>query len=417
MIGAMALRSRAVGPLLALPLLLAGAAAARAEADWLERDRLTGSWQGVRPILDEHGFELYLTYTGMMWSVPAGGDESGTEFSGYLDFGFDLDLEKLGAPHGSGFHADFHWYQGRDPTSVLLGGTFAMAVDEWEASNALRVFNLYFRQDFGDDRYQIQAGQIAADSSFMAARYAGLFVNAAYGDLPNENVNTNTPVYPLAAPGVYLEGKPDDSFTFRSALYTGNAGQDLSGNHGFGWKLGNNAGYALYTELTLHTQPGGLEGNTTLGGYYVAGNFPVIGTDETRYGNYDVYVMLDHALALDERGKPKVGAFARFSVSPQQDRNLGFLYGDAGLNVFAPIDSRPDDVAGLAVGILRASGHDQLSSSSPVSLPSGQAVLELTYQAAVTPWLTLQPDLQLILDPVFSQSDALVIGVQAVALF
>jgi len=411
----MRLRTRASA--LALALWVVSLAPAMAQDGWLDRKRLTGDWQGVRPLLSDGGFSPYLTYTGILWSNLAGGEQSGTEFDGYLDCGFDLDLKKLAAWPGSGFHADFHWFQGREPTAVLIGGTASMAIEEWEASNALRVFNLYFRQSFVGDRYQIQAGQIAADTNFMVSRYAGIFLNGAFGDLPTENVNTGTPVYPLAAPGIYVLAKPTDTFTWRTAVYTADAGRDVAGNHGFGWKLGNQAGYAVYAEAAVHAAPVDQPGKYTLGGYYVAGTFPVIGTDETRYGNYNIYVMIDQALAHNAAGNPTVGAFARFSISPQKDRNVAFVYGDAGLNVFAPIAARPNDVVGLAVGILRASGHEETSPGVPSALPRGEAVLELTYQAALTPWLTLQPDLQLLLDPVFSQSDAFVAGIHAIALF
>jgi hypothetical protein len=249
-------------------------------------------------------------------------------------------------------------------------------------------------QDFGDDRYQVRAGQIAADSSFMAARYAGLFVNAAYGDIPTENVNTNTPVYPLAAPGSTSRASPTMRFTFRSGLYTGDAGRDVSGNHGFGWKLGNNAGYGFYEELTLHTEPGGLEGNYTLGGYYVAGSFPVIGTDETRYGTYNVYV---HARPCARARRARQGEGRRLRALqrvPQKDRNPGFIYGDVGLNVLRRSTRVRTTSPASPYGILRASDHDSSrravrAARSPAR--PGRARGHLS--SAVTTWLTIQPDM------------------------
>jgi porin len=403
---------------------LLAAAPARGENGWLERAQLTGTWRGVRPALSEHGFEPYLVYTGAMWSNLAGGEAVGTEFDGYLDLGFDLHLERLGAWHGGGLHADFHWYQGREPTEVLVGGSESMAIDEWEASNALRVYNLYFRQTFGDERWALEAGQIAVDSHFMLADYAGAFLNAAFGDLPLENINSDAPVYPLAAPGVYLEGRPDPALAWKFGAYTADAGFDVASNHGFGWELGNNAGYAFYSELTARSSPHGLSGDYTLGGFYIAADTTVIASGQTRYGNYGLYAMIDQTLASDARGHPKVGGFARFSVSPQKDRNLAFIYADAGLNLLTPFPSRPNDLIGLAFGVLRSSGAAggpidvaTTSSDERTLLPSGQGVVELTYQAAITPWLIVQPDAQLVIDPVFGGSDAVVFGLQAIVVF
>ena len=153
--------------------------------------------------------------------------------NGYLDFGFEVDLARLGAWDGLGFHADFHWWQGSRPTQRLIGGLIAMALSDWEAAATLRVFNLYLRQAFDGDRFVVKAGQIAADTDFMISRYGGVFLNAAFGDLPSQNLNLDAPVYPLAAPGVFMSARPLDWLTGRFGAATGDAGDGVAGNHGF----------------------------------------------------------------------------------------------------------------------------------------------------------------------------------------
>jgi carbohydrate-selective porin OprB len=123
-----------------------------AEEPLLERQYLTGNWNGVRPALSEYGFQPYFTYVATMWSNLAGGRATGVRFNGYLDFGFDIDLAKLGTWEGLGLHADFHWWQGGRPTKELVGGLLAMALSDWEAAATFRVFNLYLRQAFDGDR-------------------------------------------------------------------------------------------------------------------------------------------------------------------------------------------------------------------------------------------------------------------------
>lgn len=113
------------GILVALAILTSPAAA---ELALLERQYLTGEWNGIRPAFSAHGFQPYLTYTGLLWSNLNGGRDTGAQVNGYLDFGMDIDLAKLGTWSGFGMHADFHWWQGREPTSELIGGTPAMAL-------------------------------------------------------------------------------------------------------------------------------------------------------------------------------------------------------------------------------------------------------------------------------------------------
>jgi len=400
----------------------AGTAAAAAptgdEGPLLERQYLTGEWNGIRPLLVANGFRPYLTYTGSLWSNLAGGTATGVRVNGYLDFGFEVDLDRLGAWDGLGFHADFHWWQGSRPTQRLIGGLIAMALSDWEAAATLRVFNLYLRQAFDGDRFVVKAGQIAADTDFMISRYGGVFLNAAFGDLPSQNLNLDAPVYPLAAPGVFMSARPLDWLTGRFGAYTGDAGDDVAGNHGFGWRVGSNAGYTFFSEVAASAPEGSLPATYTLGGIYDTGGSAQFGTGVRRTAHYELYLVVDQALIANDRGDPVVGVFASVSGSPQDARNVVGLYAGGGIALFGPLPSRPKDVLGLAVSVLRFTNDFQThedAARTPVG--SGETVLELTYQIAVAPWLVVQPDAQFFFDPPFSRRDAQAIGAQVVAIF
>ncbi len=69
---------------------------------------------------------------------------------------------------------------------------------------------------------------------------------------------------------------------------------------------------------------------------------------------------------------------------------------------------------------LRVCSHDFASDYLSSQRASGQnvtgdeTVVELTYRAAITSWLSLQPDLQFFFDPHFGRRDAVVVGLRAV---
>jgi len=387
-------------------------------ASLYERQYLTGNWNGIRPLLSANGFQPYLTYTGSMWANVAGGRATGARFNGYLDFGLEVDLSKLGAWDGLGFHADFHWWQGGRPTDTLIGGVVATALSDWEAAATLRVFNLYLRQAFDDDRVVLKIGQIAADTDFMVSRYGGIFLNAGFGDLPSQNLNLDAPVYPLAAPGFFASGRPLPWLTARFGAYTGDAGDDVAGNHGFGWALGNNAGYTFFSELAAAAPPGSLPATYTLGGIFDTGGSAQFGTGEERLPHYELYLMVDQALVTNEHGDPVIGAFASLSGSPQDARNVVSVFADAGLVVFGLVPTRPRDVLGAAFSILRfTSDFQEHEAFAGTPVGHGQTTVELTYQVAVAPWLVIQPDAQFFFDPPVSRRDAYAIGVQTVIIF
>ena len=86
---------------------------------------------------------------------------------------------------------------------------------------------------------------------------------------------------------------------------------------------------------------------------------------------------------------------------------------DTGLTYTGPLPGRDQDAAGLGFGWSR------LSPDAAAELDGGsrgsEFVFEATYQIAVGPWLTVQPDVQLIVQPGASDAldNALVVGLSA----
>lgn len=385
----------------------------------LRQQTLTGEWQEVRPALSEHGLEPYLIYTATLWGNVHGGRATGAQLNGYLDFGFDLELHKLGLWQGLGAHADFHWYEGREPTRRLIGGIEDMALSGWEMAATFRVYNLYLRQALGDDdRFVVKIGQIAADTDFMISRYGGIFLNATFGALPSQTLDIDAPVYATAAPGIFLSAQALPWLKGRFGAYTGDPGPDVAGNHGFEWKLGNNAGYTMFWELAASAPPAWVPGTYTLGAIYDTG-----GPDQDilvsgRQPNYQLYGMIDQALLASAEGDPVLGAFVRLAGSTLESINPVGFYAEGGLTWFGPVPSRPDDVLGIAASALRyTSAYQRQTQAAGDAVGGGETILEVTYQINVTPWLVVQPDAQFFFNPSYSRRDAQALGCQASVVF
>jgi len=102
---------------------------------------------------------------------------------------------------------------------------------------------------------------------------------------------------------------------------------------------------------------------------------------------------------------------------------------DGGVNWNAPFRERPDDVAGLSFAYLGISPAARRFSRDLIAFGGGafayatnETVIEATYKARLSDWLTLQPDAQLVLNPnahipgpfgVKPLPNALVVGVRA----
>lgn len=100
-----------------------------------------------------------------------------------------------------------------------------------------------------------------------------------------------------------------------------------------------------------------------------------------------------------------IGLFGRI-VGTRGDRNLVSLYAEGGLSWKGMLPSRPDDSLGMAVGYTKISGRARqldrdtaFFSGDAYPVRDAETVIELTYQAPVTPWLSLQPDAQYVIHP------------------
>ncbi len=122
---------------------------------------------------------------------------------------------------------------------------------------------------------------------------------------------------------------------------------------------------------------------------------------------------------------PELRFFGRLGVG-QGDRSLTDFYLEAGLNYRALIPGRDQDLLGLGFTFTSLSNDarrlvraaDQLDGAH-TPLPDYEDIFELTYQANLAPWLSVQPSLQGIIHPGGSAryGDALVIGARTVVTF
>ena len=401
---------------------VADAAAAAPKSIW-EQETLTGDWGGARTRLVDRGITFNLTETDEFFGSAAGGLRRGGTFDGLTKMGIDFDLEKLVGWQGGSVSISAYQIHGRGLSANYVGNL--LTVSNIEADSGTRLANLYLEQKLFGDVVNLRIGQLAADEEFATSDVAGTFLNSTFGwpgifgiDLPNGG-----PVYPFSAPGARLRVNPTDKASIQAAVFSGNP----LGNHGNdgGIHFPIDGVFAI-VEASYSTMPGkddpGLGGNYKIGGWYNSLNFDDLHLDNTgqslasptstgipatHTGNYGLYVMADHQLyrvAGTEDGG--LSGFVRIATAPQQNRNTIYVYTDAGLTWKGTFPGRDDDTVGVAFGwanvshALRSLDRDTnffTGVSAPIQ--SAEMVLELTYQAKITPWLTVQPDFQWVIHP------------------
>ncbi len=420
-----------------------------------ESDTATGDWFGARTAWETAGVEIFGGYTVEVWGNTTGGIKTGAVYTGLLDFGVNLDLEKAVGWQGASLSTTWFWLSGRDASEDLAGNF--LTISNIAGFNTLRLGELWFQQTFLDEKISVRVGQLLADSEFVISDYAGTFINGTFGwpSFLYTNLPSGGPGYPMGTLGVRLALHPVEWLTFQSAVYQGNVYDQNVNRHGFRWRLDGENGLLFLNEAQArwnHREAEtGLPGQAKAGMWIQTGELADTLTDRTNSGNYGWYFILDQMLYREpsvesapagsfqkgttptdpksgksfqapvpmEKSDQGLGWFGRLGFT-QEDRNFLNFYFDTGLTYKGLIPTRDNDTLGFgfAYAQIGNTARNSLIREGAVGV-SAEMVLEVTYQAQITPWLIIQPDLQYIINPGGTQNlnNAFVIGARAAITF
>ena len=418
----------------------------------LERAQVTGDWYGTRPVLSDRGVEVFGNYTVEVWGNTAGGLKTGAVYTGLLNFGATVDLEKAVGWKGASLSTTWSWLSGRDASQDLTGNF--LTISNIAGFNTLRMFDLWFQQNLWDDKISIRLGQLCPDCEFVVSDYSGLFINSTFGfpALVSMNLPNGGPGFPMGTLGARIAWNPVDWFTFQAAALQGNVFAQNVNRHGFMWRLDAETGYTFFDEAQFRwnhrDSETGLPGQLKAGSWFQTGQGADSLAGSTNSGNSGFYAVLDQMLYREpcapsgsgndgksatggketksfktpvptEKSDQGLGWFGRAGFAPA-DRNFINFYFDAGLSYKGLIPGRDDDTLGIGFGYAQLSSGERDSLKNEGSNPAGaEMVVELTYQARLCPSLVVQPDLQYIINPggTTDLSNAFVVGVRASVTF
>ena len=396
----------------------------------------TGTTAGTQPTWNPYtqmtnaGVTFPVIYTGEVLGNPTGGRRQGAVYDGVLDAGVMIDLGKLANWQGATLKVDGLYPHGSSLTRNDVRDFNVLS--NIDTLHNPRLYEAWLEQDLDGGKFSIRAGQTPIDTEFFISSNGALFMNSAFGVIPSISQNVNVAVYPVAAPGVRLRATPNDSWSVQAGVFDGNIGDLKSTDrNGLRFNLNGSDGAFAICEIayTLNPpqpaqpdgkQPAGrpLSGTYKLGGFYDSSSFTDQASGETEDGDYGAYFIVDQEL-WHVPGAPDQGlrGFFRISGAPR-DRNTVDFYCDGGFNYAGLIPGRGQDLLGL--GVSYSSLSDDLRDAQGAPYPNHyETIVELTYEAVATSWLSVQPDLQYIFNPgaLGTQHDALVLGLRFTMTF
>jgi porin len=379
----------------------------------------------TREMLADAGYQFSLTYIGEGLANISGGIRTGAIYTGRLDLGTTIDLEKVAGWTGATFHANMFQIHGDGLSRSYIGNL--MLVSGVEALPATRLYEFWVEQKLLGGKLAIRVGQQASDIEFIDSSYDDIFINSALGwpGITGINLPSGGPSPPLAVPGIRVKAELSDRVTAYLALFDGDAAgpgpedPQIGNPHGLLFRVNDPPWWIGQLKYRFEVGEGRLPATLTGGGWYHMGSF-----DDQRFSleggsladpdgsgipgtlrrNQGLFMVYEQLLSRAAPGSDK-GFFMRTSVSPS-DRNLVSVYVDGGFLFTGFSASRPKDRVGVAATYARISDRArqfdrdvQIFTSTPYPVRDYEAVLEVTYQAEIRPGWLVQPVFQYIAHP------------------
>jgi porin len=372
---------------------------------------------GVSALADQ-GFSFPVAVSAELFGNFSGGTSRAVIWESLWNVGVAIDLEKAVGWSGGSMIARSLYGQGSGLTNVAVHDFNTLSnIDTYDS---LRLYETWFQQEFGGGKFSVRLGQLLADAEFFGSDYGALFLNSAFGAIPLVSQNLNPPIFPTAAPGLRLRADPSEAFYAEVALFSGDVGApDTINKHNTRLSFRSEDGALIFAEIGYRWHPPAktdssqsdegeeavLSGSYKLGGYYDSKDFADAGGGSPHQGEYSIYFIADQQLwHPGGTTKRALSCFTRVGFAPP-DRSTVTFYGDAGFHFRGVIASRPSDTLGLGFSYARLSSDLRDESGHPLRAHH-EAICELTYNAALSSHVSIQPDLQVIINPGATQPAA-----------
>ena len=373
--------------------------------DLWNRSTLTGDWFGVRNDLAAKGITFDMSLTQVGQGVVDGGKDEGWKYGGRGNLTFNLDTEKLGLWPGGFLTVEV---EGNFTDSVNGKTGALMPVNSNQlyptpSGDNLNVPQVSFMQFFSPYA-GVVLGKLDTTSGdaneFAHGKGDTQFLNLAFNFNPTAVVAA--PYSGLGAGLIILPTKDPKAAIINFMVLQTNGKASTTG---FSDLHSNQLSFA--GEARVRTDFFGLTGHQLIGGEYSNKTFTSLNQSlrffienrdiETKDGSWAIYYNFDQYLYEPKKGSGQgIGIFGRFGASDGNPNPMHFFFsfGAGGKGI---IPGRPLDRFGI--------GYYYIDVKSPKitgvlgrtrEFLRDESGFEAFYNIAITPWMQLTPDIQVI---------------------
>lgn len=391
-----------------LVMLIAGESQAGDGTLW-NRSNLTGDWGGTRSQLQERGISLGLESTTYYQGSLQGDGRQHFDASNRIDGFVNIDTQKLGLWQGGGFSAHLE-YRGDNMQNFRGGAILPVnsgTMLPLNSGNELEATSLYMSQMLGERTSlllgKINAVDLLAADSFFGGWGTQRFWNMAFVAPPNGIV-----------PAVLMGGVLSHArgpYTFNAIIFDP---ADQTDNYSLSHLFDNgtatqlSAGWAGNLDDRASTATLAATYSTKGGADLDQLALPKDSRSGDKEHSYSVSLQFSHILLKSDQLEGKgLGVYGLTAVA---DGNPNVIKGSfaGGLAGHGMVPGRPSDSFGIGYFYYKFSS-DLKSTLEPVLKLGNEQGIEVFYNLALSPWLTLGGNLQW-LDPAQDRRDKAVVS-------
>ncbi len=376
----------------------------------------------VRQDLADRGLSFFGAYTAFFLGNVSGGATQDFAYNHMLFFQLNVDLEKV--INWQGGTLVWSWADNAGSNlSNTIGNKFQVSTDY--GPNTFMLNEFYLMQTLLDGKFALKVGQLSALNDFAASPLYDVYANLAFcGNPVGLPFTAPLTAMPSASWGAHLR-YTEPTWYAQAGIYQVSERIGVPAYHGLDYSIRGGDGTILIAEagwtpsffntatsspnskgsksFTSAEGPGksGYPGNYKVGVYFSNWSYAQY-SDGSREANLYGFYFLADQMVYQEPGSPDQGLslWSAFTFAPQQlIAELPFFV-SGGMQYVGLIPKRDKDRAIFGVAYGRYS-HDLASRQGSLDQPQEtyELVLEWSYQIQLNLWLTLQPDLQFIVNP------------------
>jgi len=373
--------------------------------------------------LGKKGVNLEIAYTGEYFSNIVGGIEQNSDLLHNFDLIFDFDLDNIFGWKNASVNTYILGNSGGIPNDFV--GTI-QGISNIAAYNTWKIYEFWLEQNLFNEKLSLLLGLYDLNSEFDVQETSSIFLNPSHGIGPEIALTgLNGPsIFPTTSLALRAIINISDNLLLKTAIFDGVPG-DVNNPNGTKILLNKKDGILSISELQYHSNSEIFaEGffKYSLGAWFYTEKFEnfessfLLNGEIKKSGNFGVYASGEKKIISENNNvRQGLSAFLRIGFANKNVNQISSYYG-GGINYIGLFPGRDNEILGLVFAVSNNSSKFMSSVIEEYQFVidnEHEYIFEFTYTLNIFDYLIVQPDLQYVINPVFSSiSHSLLFGIR-----